>query len=409
MTLKQRCAAAVLVVCVAIPAGAQEEAASSFAEAVRNGDTGISFRYRYEFVDQDGFASDANASTARLRLNYRTATFRNFSLFGEFDYVGELFADNFNSLGGSSPSRDRYPVVADPRGPDLNQLYLDYAAAPGVRFRVGRQRILLDNQRFVGAVGWRQNEQTYDALTVKVTQFQDVELHYTYIDTVRRIFGNDVPAGRNDTHTHLLNAKFGLRDGWSITPYYYYIDNEDVAAFSTATVGARLTGAVKAGDGRLELAGELATQSDAANNPVNYDAEYYHFGANWILGEGLSLGVDWMSLGGSQAVAGASFRTPMATLHGFQGWADRFLATPDAGVEDLYVTAKYRLGNWDLTGIFHDFSAASGGADWGTEIDLSAGRRFADRYQLLLKAAFYDADQFATDTTKLWVMVSGSY
>ena len=31
----------------------------------------------------------------------------------------------------------------------------------------GRQRIKLDDDRFIGNVGWRQNEQTFDALTFK--------------------------------------------------------------------------------------------------------------------------------------------------------------------------------------------------------------------------------------------------
>ncbi len=139
---------------------ADEHEAESIADALADGDAGASLRYRYEHVDQDGFADDANASTARLRLDYRTGSYRGWSAFGEFDYIGELFLNDFNSLGGSSPARDRYPVVADPKGPDLNQLYVDYSPSSQLTVRVGRQQILVGNQRFVGAVGWRQNHQT---------------------------------------------------------------------------------------------------------------------------------------------------------------------------------------------------------------------------------------------------------
>ncbi len=38
----------------------------------------VNFRYRYEFVDQDGFTKDAHASTLRTRLAYRSRYFSNF-------------------------------------------------------------------------------------------------------------------------------------------------------------------------------------------------------------------------------------------------------------------------------------------------------------------------------------------
>ena len=86
-----------------------------------------------------------------------------------------------------------------------------------------------------------------------------------------------------------------------------------------------------------------------------------------------------------------------------------FLATPDAGVEDLFLTVKYKAGKWNLTGVYHDFSAEALSADWGTEFDFSAGRSLGNGYGLLLKAALYDADQYSFDTTKFWVMLTGSY
>ena len=49
-----------------------------------------------------------------------------------------------------------YPVVADPEGTDLNQFYVQYAAPAGTTVRLGRQRIKLDTERFVGSVAWRQ-------------------------------------------------------------------------------------------------------------------------------------------------------------------------------------------------------------------------------------------------------------
>jgi len=134
------------------------------ATAIMSGDASLNLRYRYEYVDQDSFSEDANASTLRMRLNYATGSWRDWSGFLEFDQVLEVLLDDYNSgQGTSTGDRGQYPVVADPNGSDLNQLYLQYAPNDDWRTRVGRQRILLDDQRYVGGVGWRQNEQTYEA------------------------------------------------------------------------------------------------------------------------------------------------------------------------------------------------------------------------------------------------------
>lgn len=401
--------AAALLSFAVLPATAQESENTSLAAAVKSGEAHLGFRYRFENVDQDGIPDDANASTVRLRLNYKTGSWQNWSGFAEFDYVGELFLNDFNSLGGSSPERNRYPVVADPKGPDLNQLYLDFAPSAKAKVRLGRQRIILDNARFVGNVGWRQNPQTYDGLALTTTRWANTEVFYSYVAAVQRIFGNDVSSGRHDTDNHTLNVKVKLSDDWTVVPYYYYIDNEDAAAFSTSTFGARLTGKVAVGENKINLVAEIATQSDAANNPVSYDAEYVNLGATWALNDSLSLGLAWESLGGDQNVGGASFRTPLATLHAFQGWADKFLGTPAEGVDDLFATVKYKYDKWNFTGVYHDFSAESGSSDWGTEIDVSAGRSLGNGYGVLLKAAFYNADQHATDTNKFWIMFTGNY
>ena len=127
------------------------------------------------------------------------------------------------------------------------------------------------------------------------------------------------------------------------------------------------------------------------------------------MNNGLSLGLAWESLGGDQNVAGAAFRTPLATLHAFQGWADKFLVTPRGGIDDIFVTVKYKVDKWNFTGVYHDFSAESGSADYGSEIDFAAARSLGDRYGVLFKAAFYDADQHATDTSKFWIMLTANY
>lgn len=395
------------------PLVAEEHETDSLAAAISSGKAGVALRYRYEFVDQDSFPEDANASTLRFRLNYKTSQWNGWSAFGEFDHVFHVLATDFNSGGGNTPDKNGiYPVVADPKGSDLNQLYADYVMDDDWKFRFGRQRILLDNQRFVGGVGWRQNEQTYDALTLNTNAITRTALSYSYVAHVRRIFGQKVPAGKAALDGHLLNAKVTLNDDWAVVPYFYYLDYEAAsnAANSTATLGARLAGSIKAGDGNIALVAELATQSDAGNNTVSYDAQYWHFDATWALPNGLSLGLAYEALGSDN---GVGFRTPLATLHKFQGWADVFVppgTTPD-GINDLFVTVKYKYGKWNFTGVYHDFSSDAGSTDFGTEFDVSGAYKINDRYGLLLKGAFFSTDLPATyaDTTRLWVMLTAKY
>jgi len=376
--------------------------------AITSGKAGVNVRARYEHVDQDNISETADGLTARLRLNYKTGQWSGVTGFVEYDYVFHLLSD-FNSGAGTSPDKGQYPVIADPKGADLNQLFLDFSVDEKSKVRFGRQRILLDNQRFVGGVGWRQNEQTYDALTFTTKAFSKTNLSYSYIGNVRRIFGEGVPAGRHNVDTHLLNAKIAINDTWSVTPYYYRIDNEDAAAFSTATFGARVAGNVKAGEGKVALVGEFATQSDIANNPVSYDADYAHLSGMWSMTNGLSLGLAYENLGGS-ILPGMAFRTPLATLHAFQGWADKFLTTPDLGIEDVFVTAKYKLGKWNLTGVYHDFSSDAASVDYGTEFDLSAATKLTDNYGILFKGAFFSGETGGIpDTNKFWIMFTANY
>lgn len=383
--------------------------ARDLAGAVAAGEAQVALRYRYEYVDQEGFANDARASTLRLRIGYKTAEWRRWRAFGEFDYVGELLADDYNSGGGTSPERAGYPVVADPDGADLNQLYAEHTAGAW-RSRFGRQRILLDDHRFVGHVGWRQNEQTFDAVSFQGKLRGDAKVFYAWVGNANRIFGDTVSAGDHRMNTHLLRGSVSLGEHTELTPYGYLIDNDDDPTASTATFGARLHGTIPSGPGSFSWILEFATQSDAGNAPVEYDAEYLRAEGQWTTARALTLAAGLESLGGDRTVAGTAFRTPLATLHAFQGWADQFLATPDAGIRDLYGRLSQEYGRWRFEAVYHDFSADAGGADYGRELDLSAALDIGERYVLLLKSAHFNAAHPAfNDTDKLWLMLSATY
>jgi hypothetical protein len=102
-----------------------------------------------------------------------------------------------------------------------------------------------------------------------------------------------------------------------------------------------------------------------------------------------------------------AFVTPLATLHAFQGWGDKFLGTPVNGIADSYARFAYQptvRGPFDSinsAGFFHQFDADLGTADYGDELDLSIAAR-SGRITLTLKYAAYEAQSLFTDTDKLW-------
>jgi len=247
-------------------------ASESFAEAVSAGKTTLSFRLRQEFVEDDAFDKDGNASTLRTRLAWQSAPWRGLSTLMEFDHVGHLVDDRFNDTRNG---RGRFPTVADPKGADLNQAGLKYQWKDTV-FVAGRQRINLDNQRFVGGVGWRQNEQTFDAIRVTSDIMDDVRLDYAWIANTRRIFGpeeNTPPASLSGNH-QLFNLHWTVMDNTTVGAYGYWLDFDDAPAWSSRTAGAFISGSLAMEPVTLAYHLEAARQSDNANNPTGYDAPW---------------------------------------------------------------------------------------------------------------------------------------
>jgi len=360
----------------------------------------LSFRYRIETVEQDGFNNDASASTLRTRATVKTKWTDSLKTVIELDDVSELGPDKFNSgMGTSGSHRAQYPIVADPVGTEVNQAYLQYSSGD-TKAAFGRQRILVGNQRFVGGVGWRQNEQTYDSLTYNTKISANLSFNYAYVFNVNRIFGETVAAGDHNHNTHLLNADYKLDNG-KLSGYYFSIDNEDAAGLSNNTFGIRYAGKMNAFSYNLEF----ASQSDTADNPVSYDANYYLAEGSYKTGAA-SFGAGMEVLGGDTS-GGKGFTTSLATLHKFQGWADVFLGTPVAGIEDFYLNATYGVDGYKFKVVYHDFTTDEGGLDLGTEIDFVVSKKFSKNVSGLLKFASFDSDSASyASRDKVWFMIT---
>ncbi len=385
--------------------------AETLVEAITKGKTKINFRLRNENVSQDGFADNANALTLRTRLKYSTGVFKGFAAVIEVDNVLAL-DNNYNSTINGRANR---PVVADPKITEINQAYLAYTGIDKTKLIAGRLALNMDNQRFIGTVGWRQNDQTYDLLAGIIKPNDDLTFTGSYVWNVNRIFGDDHPLGDLDTNTFIANGKYtGLGFG-NLTAYGLFIDLNDapVLGRSSQTLGVRFDGKHKLGGGKVTALYELefAVQSDYKDSPLNYNAQYYHLMGGLSAG-GLTGKIGLEVLGSDNGIA--SFQTPFATLHKFNGWADKFLGTPANGLKDFYGALSYKVGtDGPLKGlkfdaIYHDFSADTGG-NYGNEINLQVSKKFGKQYYGALKFADYNANGFATDTQKIWLTIGANY
>lgn len=382
-------------------------AAENLQSAFEEGKFYIDARYRYEFVDQAQFDKNAHASTLRTRAGYETGDFYDFSGTIEFENITEIGNDLYNNTLNGNTNR---PVVADVESTHVNQAFLQYNGLPETRLRVGRERINLDNQRFIGSVGWRQNDQTFDVISALNTSLSDTELFYSYVDGVNRIFGNDSPVGDFDSQSHIAHLAYDGLKNHTLTAYSYLLDfKQDAPALSSNNFGGYLSGKLALNeDWALGYYGEYAHQTDAGDNPVDYQTHYLHLAPS-LSYQSITATFGYELLASDNGVA--SFQTPLATLHKFNGFADVFLTTPANGLQDYYLDITYKMTGLEryisqlstviLKGQYHLFYADEGSADYGQELDLHMRLPVDDHYYLETRYANYQADQFANDTQKL--------
>lgn len=375
-------------------------AAATIGESLTSGKVSLDVRYRYEHVAQDNALEDANASTVRSRLGYATDPYRGVGAFLEFENVSLVGDENYNS---SVNGKTQYATVVDPKGSEVNQAHLSYDGLPATVLKYGRQRLLLDNQRFVGNVGWRQNEQTFDAFSVVNKSLPKTAITYAHLANVNRITGTDV-----DMSSDLLNVNYSGFAAGTLSAYAYLLDYTTAAAQSTQTYGLRFSGATTLSEeAKLLYTAEYAQQSDYGDNSASFDLNYMFAELGGSLrGVSAKLGYEVLEGDGSNAV-----QTPLATLHAFNGWADQFLVTPAAGLEDVYLSVGGIAMGVDLLGVYHDYSANQGSGDYGTEWNFQAMKKINKIYAVGAKYAGYRAGDLAgkVDTDKFWLLAQAAF
>lgn len=388
----------------AAPACAQEVAIKPLFDA----------RTRYEHVDQAGIADTADAVTIRARAGAEFSR-------GPWVALGEaqgnlaVVGDYDDGLHGVA-SR---PMIADPENVAIYRAQLQYRTKP-LTVTAGRQRIALDDERFVGNAAFRNNAQTFDAVRGEIVPLKGVKLDLTYAWDVRTIWGTEGRGARQrGVGGNNVFANLGVATPLgTLTGFAYLIDQDEAAVqgyrLSSQSYGARLTGG-RAIAPRVALAYQLswARQSDYHHNPARYEADYWLADATFDI-RSWKLNAGYEVLGADSGAALTSFQTPLGSVFKFQGWADKLTVTPPDGVRDFYAGAGYgwkKLRGIDALGlqaVWHRYRSDRLDRHYGDEwnVLLTAQVR---KTQISARYARYEADRFATDTSKFWLQADWKY
>ncbi|WP_343518061.1 hypothetical protein [Sphingomonas sp.] len=381
----------------AVPAAAQT--ATPIAEA----------RLRYEQVDQNGLPLDADALTLRVRAGVQ-ASHGPLTALVEAQGNLAIAGDYDDGLHGAVTR----PLIADPQNVAISRAQLGLKL-PFATLTAGRQRILLDDERFVGGVGFRQNGQSFDAVRAEVTPLKGLKADLTYAWAVRTIWGIDGTGARQRAVSGdniFANLSYATPIG-ALTGFAYWVDQDEAAVqgfrLSSKTFGVRLAGARPIGKAKLAWQLSHARQSDMGRNPNDYAADYWLADLSLDL-NGPKLGAGYEILGASSGAALTSFQTPLGTNFKFQGWADKYLTTPPDGVRDLYVSAGW---GWQSIGpargvtfqaAWHRYESDRLTRHYGDELNLLASAKFG-KTTASVRFADYEADRFAADTSKFWLQL----
>lgn len=366
----------------------------------------LDLRLRAEQVNQDGL-DDTTAITLAGRFGAEAQFGNGWSALIEGEAVGHL-TDDFSDTVDAMPGK---AVIPDPEAVELNRFQVLWKGE-AASATLGRQRIIFDDARFVGNVGFRQNEQTFDALRLGFSGLENITAEYVYIDKVHRIFGDESPMGEFESDSHVVRIAAETPAG-AFVATGLFLNFDESAAASGQTLALGWADAWKLEAGTLGLNARFALQSEYDGRGPAQDLGYQSYGASFARG-------DLTFVGGMEILEGADgrgFATPLATLHAFQGWADVFLTTPAAGVRDRSVGIKgggldliegAKPANWAV--IYHDFDSDNGRLSYGSELDAVFRIPISDRLTIEAKGAvFSGVESGPADRAKFWLALEARF
>ena len=382
-------------------AGSGPPTQPTLVQAIVGGPVLVDLRYRFEYIDQDGLAEPARASTLRTALGYETRPYHGLSVLGQLLAITALGPDQYRIPTSPDQNKMEYPVILDPLGPQVAQAFVRYTH-PWFNLKVGRQEVALNNGRFVSVSTWRQSHQTLDAAQANLTPLKDLALSYSFVARLNRVMGIDASDGQQDMASHLVNLSYKLPGLGSAAAYALVLDFDDMTVWSTSTFGLRLEGPYTLTDSwSLLYAVEAARQQDAFSNPNQVAADYFLVEAG-VAYKNLGLRVQFNQRGGESATN--KLFHPLTNP--WDGWTEKFVVTPDRGVR--VATASLSgpvpwIAGLNFTVAHFEYWAQSAGAHYGRETDAGAEYRFVGldkNWSAGFRFAYYNADTLMTDTLR---------
>lgn len=331
--------------------------------------TSLNVRTRYEHNETP--TSDVDGYSVRTRLGWTSGSYEGVKLMVEMEDISFANPD------------DRPPL--DVPTTELNQFWMSYAGG-----KLGRQIYTLDDHRFIGHVGWRQNIQTFDALTYSYAPNDKSKLNFGYLDAVHR-----VNATTKDLSGILANGSYRISEGFSLTGFAYLLDFDDSTLSSSDTYGLRGVGNIKGDNISYSYSFSYAKQFDNGGSATDFDVDYLagDIGASV---SGMSFGAGFEFLGGDGTTG---FTTPLATVHKFNGFADLFAGNSlglggglPQGLKDLYASFGFKAGDVPVKVFYHHFETENVSDYLGYEIDVVATYKVNEYVTLVGKFADYSSD-----------------
>jgi hypothetical protein len=375
--------------------------AQDLVSAVAAGKPILEERLRYEDVDQGNFQRQAQAVTLRTHLGWETGAWNHLTGLVEGEAVSRLSAPTFND---GLNHRTAYPQIADPQMAEINRLQLAWAPVKAFDAVIGRQKLNIDDLRFIGSPSWRQDEQTFDAGRIDGTvgRFSGT---YLYILKVDR---NLAQTQDYNSRSHGATLAFAAAPQLRLEGFLYALDLKQAPSDSTLSQGVRITGQETLAPVKLAYAASYASQTPYAANPASFRIPYWMGEVSAAAGP-FSAKANYESLGSNGK---RGFSTPLASLHQYQGWADAFTTTPTRGIDDFNVSLTWsptvRWGPVSAPQLFlrhHDFTYAHGQGGLGTEWDAYAQIGLPHHLTALLKWADYHGVQAVPGRRKLWLQL----
>ena len=400
----KRCRAAGLALMLATSCASADELDSLLLGALQDTQPLVDLRVRSDTTAQTGFAADTEALLLRARLGFRTGKLGDTSLLAEASLLTPLVSDYNSGLNGKTA----YPSISDPENYELHRLQLENTSLPQTDLLLGRQRVPLDDQRFVGASNWRMNENTLDSLRIVNTSVPDLTVDLTYYNRFnRRTTEASTKLGALTGDSYLANVRYDTP--WAkVTVFDYRLSFREVPTLSSQTAGVRLVGEQPAGPITLAYTASWATQSDDSNNPIRYRDDYRYLDLKGTYRQfSLTLGTE--VLGGDGTIG---LSTPMASFHSWDGWAGAFTTTPVNGLNSRYSTLGYSakgvgpLQTLSAAATYYDFHADRLSQRYGSELDLQLQASWRGFTGLLELADFASANTGAIRSSRsLWMEV----